>query len=134
MKIIQDRRHNFDVEWAKLNEEERKLSEKREALVEKHIKTTIPGNNEKASGEDDASRDELKYKYEIEKLKLEKADLEERLANMQHLIEKINESLNSDSRVTGKEINRLDHSFDESSVADSDKFMAKVNSVNSKLG
>lgn len=138
MEIIQERRRNFDTEWSKLNDEERKLSEKRESLVEKQYAavvttntTNIAQNESGASGE---LNDEIKLKYEIEKLKLEKSDLESRLSGMQRLIEKINENLNSESRLTLKELNRLDQSLEDSSVADSDKFMAKVNSVNSKLG
>ena len=130
MDIIQERRRNFDAEWTKLNEEERKLSEKRESLMEKSAQAVAADHYHSNKGEDDA----LKYKYEIEKLKLEKADLEGRLASMQRLIEKINDNLNSESRLASKELNRLDHSLEDSSVADSDKFMAKVNSVNSKLG
>lgn len=129
MEIIQERRRNFDAEWSKLGEEERKLSEKRESLVEK-----LAAGLSSAASTSNQKDDELKWKYEIEKLKLEKADLEARLSSMQRLIEKVNESLNSESRVAFKEINRLDHSLEDSSVADSDKFMAKVNSVNSKLG
>jgi arginine decarboxylase-like protein len=130
MDIIQERRRNFDAEWTKLNEEERKLSEKRESLMEKSAQAVAADHYHSSKGDDDA----LKYKYEIEKLKLEKADLEGRLASMQRLIEKINDNLNSESRLASKELNRLDHSLEDSSVADSDKFMAKVNSVNSKLG
>ena len=146
MEIIQERRRNFDAEWSKLNDEERKLSEKRESLLEKqYTAATFNVSHETQAASASASAaaaaaavaatDDLKLKYEIEKLKLEKSDLESRVAGMQRLIEKINENLNSESRLTLKELNRLDHSLeDSSSVADSDKFMAKVNSVNSKLG
>ena len=138
MEIIQERRRNFDTEWSKLNDEERKLSEKRESLVEKQyaavVTTNTTNNAQNESGASGALNDEIKLKYEIEKLKLEKSDLESRLSGMQRLIEKINENLNSESRLTLKELNRLDQSLEDSSVADSDKFMAKVNSVNSKLG
>lgn len=137
MEIIQERRRNFDAEWSKLNDEERKLSEKRETLLEKQYTAaafTVSHETSSAAAAA-AATDDLKLKYEIEKLKLEKSDLESRVAGMQRLIEKINENLNSESRLTLKELNRLDHSLeDSSSVADSDKFMAKVNSVNSKLG
>lgn len=138
MEIIQERRRNFDAEWSKLNEEERKLSEKRETLLEKQYTAatfTVSHETQASAATAAAATDDLKLKYEIEKLKLEKSDLESRVAGMQRLIEKINENLNSESRLTLKELNRLDHSLeDSSSVADSDKFMAKVNSVNSKLG
>lgn len=140
MDIIQERRRNFDTEWSKLNEEERKLSEKRESLLDKQYAVTASSLGAEEQGNQGTEMvtggggDELKLKYEIEKLKLEKADLESRLTGMQRLIEKINENLNSESRLTLKEINKLDQSLEDSSVADSDKFMAKVNSVNSKLG
>lgn len=136
MDIIQERRRNFDSEWSKLNEEERKLSEKRESLIDKQhaAAVTTTTTTTEATTNGTALVDELKFKYEIEKLKLEKADLESRLTSMQRLVEKINENLNSESRLTLKEINKLDQSLEDSSVADSDKFMAKVNSVNSKLG
>lgn len=139
MDIIQERRRNFDAEWSKLNDEERKLTEKRENLVEKYVQQQQQHQTSQNGGGtgmavDGANDDELKLKYEIEKLKLEKSDLESRLASMQRLIEKINENLNSESRLAHKELNRLDYSLDDSSMADSDKFMAKINSVNSKLG
>lgn len=133
IEIIQERRRNFDSEWAKLNDEERKLSEKKETQLEKHASHANNSTNQQSGSGGDS--DEIKLKYEIEKLKLEKTDLEARLESLQRLIEKINDNLNSESRLTLKELNRLDQSQQEdSSVADSDKFMAKINSVNSKLG
>jgi hypothetical protein len=109
------------------------LSEKKETQLEKHASHANNSANQQSGSGGDS--DEIKLKYEIEKLKLEKADLEARLESLQRLIEKINDNLNSESRLTLKELNRLDQSQQEdSSVADSDKFMAKINSVNSKLG
>ena len=78
--MIDQRRRNFDLEWNKLNEEEKRLDSKKENVLSKIFSTTKSNN-------DEADNDELKMKYEIEKLKIEKSDLETKLQSMQKLLD-----------------------------------------------
>lgn len=140
------------MEWNKLNEEERKLADKKETVLERQalmnaqngmsssalsqsiapLSSASNGNHQHHHHHHHKQDDdgEIKLKYEIEKLKLEKADLETKLLGMQKLIEKINENLNERDGTKGE---RISDANAASEFHDSDKLIAKINDVNNKL-
>ena len=88
LQVIEERRKNFDLEWNKLNEEEKRLDEKKAELTNR----LVVNSGQKGS----ENGDEIKLKYEIEKLKLEKTDLEAKFENVQKLLGKFYKGMGVD--------------------------------------
>ena len=84
LELLEEKRHSFNVEWRKLSDEEAKLDEMRAQLVES--KALLNSSSNKSL--DGSQNETLKRRYEIEKLKLEKADMSVKLQNMQLLLDK----------------------------------------------
>ena len=143
--MIEERRRNFDLEWNKLNEEERRLDSKKETILEKIF--TVKNNNDNENSNKSNKNDELKMKYEIEKLKLEKNDLETKLDGMQKLLDKFyshetdnskhskpnfeNSHIETNHSNINNAPNENNDSDTEDSSKNSDQLISKIKAINS---
>ena len=155
LDLIEERRRNFDLEWNKLNEEEKKIDAKKEQLLEKNVLLSM-NNDANNYNNNSQNEDDLKIKYEIEKLKLEKSDLETKLNNMQKVLDKfyaqnsenilipdlkINSSKNNltdENALDNKKINinssiGNDSSSENDSFNDSDQLITKINAIGNQI-
>lgn len=86
LSVIEERRRVFSEEWEKLNEDETKLNEKKEMIYNQAAST-----GEKLS--DLNAIESSSVRYEVEKLRLENANLVAKVENMQKMMDKFyNES------------------------------------------
>lgn len=85
LQLLEEKRQSFNNEWKKLSEEESKLQDKKTELVESKALLSSAANNDHESNKSDQN---IQMRFEIEKLKLEKADLVVKLQNMQLLLDK----------------------------------------------
>lgn len=94
-KIIEERRKNIQDDWKKLNEEDLRLEERKKEIRNKLLsESKNEVEEDKLFQIDDLDKRskielELHKKYEFEKLKLEKQDLEKKLDKMQHTLDKL---------------------------------------------
>ncbi len=84
--LVEERRRAIKDDWEKLNEEEKKLDEKKTQLYEQF----------KAVGK--KTDEQENYGYELERLRLENTSLETKVENLQRLLDKLYES--KDNRTT----------------------------------
>jgi hypothetical protein len=84
--ILNDRREYFKNEWKKLEEEEIKLEEKREQILE--FKAIIEANSNKPIKNTNNENEYIAAKFELEKLKLENANINMKLESMSLLLKK----------------------------------------------
>jgi hypothetical protein len=127
VELLDEKRQAFNQEWKKMSEDELKLNEKRAEILENQaILNSSVANNNNNDVNNINFGENLQMRYEIEKLKLEKADLEVKLQNMQLMLDKfsiqktkkslaflssdhqensdlLNESLTSNKRTTDEE-------------------------------
>ena len=136
LEIIEERRKNFDSEWNKLNEEEKKLDAKKDLLRNK----LVYKEDNKQEIKDD---DELKMRYEIERLKIEKSDLEVKFENMQKLLNRYyktnNENTNSlekalhETLSIKKQSNNYEITAFDDSIANSEELEAKIEALDNLI-
>ena len=122
------------MEWIKLNDEQKRLDEKKTEVLKSKL-----FNNDQTNQEND----QTKLKFEIEKLKLEKTDLETKLNKMQELMDKYY-SVNFNSPKTVAKSTHIhsenqnltrsqDESIDESVSDGSEVLMDKIGSIDKNL-
>lgn len=103
LSVIEERRRVFGEEWEKLNEDEKKLNEKKEMIYSQAASTS-----EKLS--DLNAIESSSVRYEVEKLRLENANLVAKVENMQKMMDKFyNESRMSANNTTNN--NKLNDSL-----------------------
>lgn len=103
LSVIEERRRVFGKEWEKLNEDEKKLNEKKEMIYSQAASTS-----EKLS--DLNAIESSSVRYEVEKLRLENANLVAKVENMQKMMDKFyNESRMSANNTTNN--NKLNDSL-----------------------
>jgi hypothetical protein len=95
-KLIEERRKSFAAQWHQLNEEEKRLDEKRRAVYDKKLgmSDSIESNFNK-NGHAKEESDIHKLKYQVEMLKLEKNGIEAKFSEAQKLLDqfyKMNEA------------------------------------------
>lgn len=135
---MEEKRLHLQNELNKLNEDEDKLMNKKSQMLDKVIQNKL-NDNSSASNQDE----NLKLKYEIERLKLEKSDLEESLANMKKMLDKLitdkkvsaTNNVNNKSDGANIEDDTSHYQIDgnESDSNNSEKIVAQINLVNRRL-
>ncbi len=147
LEMIDQRRRNFDLEWNKLNDEEKRIDSKKENVLSKILTTkssqdTIENNNSASS----YKNDEIKMKYEIEKLKIEKSDLETKLQSMQKLLDKFyaydpSENNSKHSKLNNSNVENNSHNNfinenndtdTEDSSKNSEQLISKIKALNNQ--